>query len=185
MQLQVHWQLQLSSHEDLRIIAIHLTSLLHSTHSRGTPPVFVNYKSNRFAASWYPFILFTERYKPIALSADVDTQHNCTMWSSLTIACEIQVCIIFVLISVFFSGSDEVDIIPCLHCQEKQNNEREDPIIVVNHKLGIKSWCIKPLFLFAYKKLMRSHKCGEKNCNLSGTVHYFPLGIIIGKETQP
>lgn len=91
------------------------------------------------------------------------------------------------MISLFsFLGlfsSDEVDIIPCLHCQEKQNNERDDPIIVVNHKLGIKSWCIKPLFLFAYKKLVRSHKCGEKNCNLSGTVLYFPLGFIFSKET--
>lgn len=75
-------------------------------------------------------------------------------------------------------SSDEVDIIPCLHCQEEQNNERDDPVIVVNHKLGIKSWCIKPLFLFAYKKLVRSHKCGEKNCNLSGTVLYFPLGFF-------
>ena len=88
------------------------------------------------------------------------------------------------LISVLFS-SDEVDIIPCLHCQEEQNNEIEDPIVVVNHKLGIKSWCTKPLFLFAYKKLMRSHTCREKNCYLSGTVYCFPLGFIIGKETQP
>ena len=110
------------------------------------------------------------------------------MYASLTTSCEAHVYHDFincVLISVFFFGSDEVDIIPCLHCQEGQNNEREDPIIVVNHKLGIKSWCVKPLFLFAYKKLMRSHKCGEKNCNLSGTVHYFPLVFIIGKASNP
>lgn len=109
----------------------------------------------------------------------MDPQH-CIICASLTISCETQV-YQMILLTVFlflsFSGSDEVDIIPCLHCQEGQNNEREDPIIVVNHKLGIKSWCIKPLFLFAYKKLMRSHKCGKKNCNLSGAVHYFPLSF--------
>ncbi|XP_078369018.1 protein prenyltransferase alpha subunit repeat-containing protein 1-like [Oculina patagonica] len=63
---------------------------------------------------------------------------------------------------------EEFDIIPCIHCQEEQNNEQEVPFIIVDHKLGIKSWCIKPLFLFAYEKLMRSHK-EEKDCNLSVT----------------
>ena len=126
-------------------------------------------------------------YKPIVLSAGMDKQH-CVMCVSLTFSCETQV-YQMILLTVFkflsFPGSDEVDIIPCLHCQEGQNNDGEDPMIVVNHKLGIKSWCIKPLFLFAYKKLMRSHKSREKNCNLSGTVHYFPLGFIIDKGTQP
>ena len=67
---------------------------------------------------------------------------------------------------LFFS--DEVDIIPCFHCREEQESVKEGPIIVENHKLGMKSWCVKPLFLFAYKKLMRSHLKGRKDCNLSG-----------------
>ncbi|XP_073242726.1 protein prenyltransferase alpha subunit repeat-containing protein 1-like [Porites lutea] len=64
---------------------------------------------------------------------------------------------------------DEIDIIPCMHCQEEHNDEKEDPFIIVSHKLGIKSWCIKPLFLFAYNKLIRSRIKGKKDCNLSVT----------------
>lgn len=118
----------------------------------------------------------------------MDTQH-CLMCASLNIACETQVYQMIVLTLFLFLHlfpSDEVDIIPCLHCQEEQNNEREDAIIVVNHKLGIKSWCIAPLFLYAYKKLMRNHKGGKKNCNLSGTVHYFPLRLkSLAKKRNP
>ena len=80
---------------------------------------------------------------------------------------------------IFFS-SDEVDVIPCIQCQEGQNNEREDPFVIVNHKLGIRAWCIKPLFLFAYKKLVRSHREGKKDYNVSGIVIVlFCLGLII------
>jgi len=64
---------------------------------------------------------------------------------------------------------DEVDIVPCFHCQEEQRSEKEEPVIIVNHKLGIKSWCIKPLFLFAYNKFMRGRLKGKKDCNLSVT----------------
>ena len=70
--------------------------------------------------------------------------------------------------SAFAFFSDEVDIIPCLHCQEEHESEKEGPVIVENHKLGIKSWCVKPLFLFAYNKLMRSRLKGRMDCNLSG-----------------
>ena len=69
---------------------------------------------------------------------------------------------------ICFFFSDEIDIIPCMHCQEEHNDEKEDPFIIVSHKLGIKSWCIKPLFLFAYNKLIRSRIKGKKDCNLSG-----------------
>ena len=86
-------------------------------------------------------------------------------------------CIKLCLFSCLFS-SDEVDIIPCIHCHEEQNKEREDPFIIVNHKLGVKSWCIKPLFLFAYKKLMSSRKKGEKDCNVSGTINY-KINIVV------
>ena len=71
--------------------------------------------------------------------------------------------------------SDEVDIIPGLLCQEEQRNEKEEPFIIVNHKLGVKSWCIKPLFLFAYNKLMRSCIKGKKDCNLSGIFFVCPV----------
>ena len=73
----------------------------------------------------------------------------------------------------FFFFSDEIDIIPCMHCQEEHNNEKEDPFIIVSHKLGIKSWCIKPLFLFAYNKLIRSRIKGKKDYNLSGDFFLF------------
>ena len=68
------------------------------------------------------------------------------------------------------SSSDEVDVIPCLNCHEEQSNGIEEPVILVNHKLGIKSWCVKPLFLFAYKKLMKRSTEGEKDCSLSGVI---------------
>lgn len=74
---------------------------------------------------------------------------------------------------LFFFFSDEIDIIPCMHCQEEHNNEKEDPFIIVSHKLGIKSWCIKPLFLFAYNKLIRSRIKGKKDYNLSGDFFLF------------
>ena len=60
-----------------------------------------------------------------------------------------------------------------MHCQEEHNDEKEDPFIIVSHKLGIKSWCIKPLFLFAYNKLIRSRIKGKKDCNLSGDFFLF------------
>ena len=60
--------------------------------------------------------------------------------------------------------SDEVDVIPCLQCQEEQKTDG-DPIVVVHHKLGIKSWCVKHLYLFAYKKLLK----GKKDFPLTGT----------------
>lgn len=74
---------------------------------------------------------------------------------------------------MLFFFSDEIDIIPCMHCQEEHNNEKEDPFIIVSHKLGIKSWCIKPLFLFAYNKLIRSRIKGKKDYNLSGDFFLF------------
>ncbi|XP_068693443.1 protein prenyltransferase alpha subunit repeat-containing protein 1-like isoform X2 [Montipora foliosa] len=64
---------------------------------------------------------------------------------------------------------DEVDIIPCLHCEGEQGSEKEDAFVVENHKLGIRSWCIKPLFLFSYNKLIRSRLKGRKDCNLTVT----------------
>ncbi|KAK2552892.1 Protein prenyltransferase alpha subunit repeat-containing protein 1 [Acropora cervicornis] len=58
---------------------------------------------------------------------------------------------------------DEFDIIPCLHCQEEQGSQEENLLVLENHKLGVKSWCIKPLFLFAYNKLIRSRLKGRKH----------------------
>lgn len=64
---------------------------------------------------------------------------------------------------------DEVDVIPCFDCCGKQNKETEDFIILVNHKLGIKSCCLRPLFLFAYKMLLKRCRQREKDCSLSVT----------------
>ena len=72
---------------------------------------------------------------------------------------------------MFFS--DEVDVIPCFDCCGKQNKETEDFIILVNHKLGIKSCCLRPLFLFAYKMLLKRCREREKDCSLSGICYFF------------
>ncbi|XP_029193206.2 protein prenyltransferase alpha subunit repeat-containing protein 1-like [Acropora millepora] len=64
---------------------------------------------------------------------------------------------------------DEFDIIPCLHCQGEQGSQEENLLVLENHKLGVKSWCIKPLFLFAYNKLIRSRLKGRKHFSLTVT----------------
>lgn len=64
---------------------------------------------------------------------------------------------------------DEVDVIPCLDCYGKQNKETENPIVLVNHKLGIKSSCLRPLFLFAYEKLLGRRRERKRDYSLSVT----------------
>ncbi|XP_032224450.2 protein prenyltransferase alpha subunit repeat-containing protein 1 [Nematostella vectensis] len=56
---------------------------------------------------------------------------------------------------------DEVDFIFCPKCKEEQS---KDAMVVIGHKLGIRSWCIRPMYMYAYHRLLRKHRhCRVKN----------------------
>ena len=64
-----------------------------------------------------------------------------------------------------------MDVIICPDC-EKELHKAEGLVVVENHKLGVKSWGVKYLYLYTYKRLMEQWRQNDKDCSLSGTKDY-------------
>lgn len=64
--------------------------------------------------------------------------------------------------------SDEIDVIICLEC-EKEHNKTDGVVVVEKHKLGVRSWGVKALFLYSYERLMEHWRGQDRDCSLSGT----------------
>ena len=64
------------------------------------------------------------------------------------------------------SHSDEIDIIICPDC-EREQNKAGGLVIVEQHKLGVKSWGVRPLFLYSYRRLMRHWRGQARDYSLT------------------
>lgn len=61
----------------------------------------------------------------------------------------------FTLIVTLCSLSDEIGVIPCPEARYNRS-----PIVLVENKLGVESWCVKFLLPYVHNKLLlyRQHK---------------------------
>ncbi|XP_031564585.1 protein prenyltransferase alpha subunit repeat-containing protein 1-like [Actinia tenebrosa] len=66
---------------------------------------------------------------------------------------------------------EEVDIIFCPQCKVNQEEKTICAMINEKHILGIRSWCVQPLYMYAYNKLLRARKHKGITCynSLSAT----------------